>query len=111
MRSRNAAITPPRLALPPHPTSHLRAARCTSHHLTPPPQAIAGKFLKLPDETKLHLECKEPYLASKAEPCIQCKGPIARIEGKFDGQFYNVDSGKVHNECWDNYVKDHPEEA
>ena len=32
--------------------------------------------------------------------CVECGGPIMKIDGNFTGRFHTVSEGKVHSECW-----------
>ena len=43
------------------------------------------------------------YMAKTAPKCGHCGGPVAAMEGQFDGRYYTTDDGKVHAECYDEY--------
>jgi calpain len=52
----------------------------------------------------VHSECYPEYhqadIERQAEKCVHCSEPVCAIEGRFDGQYYALDEGRVHAECW-----------
>eukprot|EP00294_Goniomonas_avonlea_P013639 CAMPEP_0114567608 /NCGR_PEP_ID=MMETSP0114-20121206/15575_1 /TAXON_ID=31324 /ORGANISM="Goniomonas sp, Strain m" /LENGTH=364 /DNA_ID=CAMNT_0001754215 /DNA_START=9 /DNA_END=1103 /DNA_ORIENTATION=- len=62
---------------------------------------FSGTAMKYGNGDKVHLECKDDYILATSEKCKHCSGPLAIIEGKFDGTYYIVGDAKVHTECWD----------
>jgi len=78
--------------------------------------AIPGKFSAGrvdigPNETggpgRVHAECIEAFRIRHASSCLQCGEPVARVEGKFEGSYFEYQegdlgshlAGKVHTEC------------
>ena len=47
---------------------------------------------KVRGDNVVHKECYEAFLLAEADICAysECKGPILRIKGKYDGNFYPV---------------------
>ena len=71
-------------------------------------EGFSGRYFFPPhhqNQRPCHEECLEAYLVPISDKCKECGRPVANVPGAFSGEFVLDDKSKIHNECWEAFVK------
>eukprot|EP00294_Goniomonas_avonlea_P007913 CAMPEP_0114543274 /NCGR_PEP_ID=MMETSP0114-20121206/2269_1 /TAXON_ID=31324 /ORGANISM="Goniomonas sp, Strain m" /LENGTH=728 /DNA_ID=CAMNT_0001727603 /DNA_START=33 /DNA_END=2217 /DNA_ORIENTATION=- len=65
---------------------------------------FSGAYTEFGNHDKVHAECRLVYV-QRLPKCAHCHEPVAKMEGKFCGNFFQLPDGKsrVHRECMPEY--------
>jgi calpain len=68
-------------------------------------EAVIGSYYTV-EGGRCHSEgdCYQQHKERSATKCLHCNGPVCKVEGKFCGEYFDLDGGeKVHAECYNAY--------